>query len=143
MVLAIAAHCQNITINNSSACSIQYYVTATDAGCTSYASSITYVIPPNSSVTFNFGTITWQSPPSFVPTQWAFFKGGNFCGPYNWSFLTCPSPLAANDNVIVMGIPCTGFGTTNCANMNNACNTCTWIRASFTVFGGNTIVNIG
>lgn len=145
MAIAIAARSQTITINNNSACDIQYYVAATDPTCTSYASSITYVITAGSSVSFNFGTATWSGTAPGVGWQWAFFKGGNFCGLFNWSFTTCTGLGTANDDVVVMGIPCTGFGTTNCANMDNSCNNvgCTWIRCSWTVTGGNVSVDIG
>lgn len=143
MAMAIAAHSQTITIDNASDCSIQYYVTASDGSCSSFVTSIMYMIPPNSSVTHSFGTITWLFTPSFTPTQWRSLKGSNFCGPLTWSYVTCTSSLTVNDNLIGLGIPCSGLGLSNCADMDVSCNTCSWIRAIWLTSGGNTIVSIG
>jgi len=93
-----------------------------------------------------FGSTTWTGTTPGLGWQWGFIKGGNFCGPYNWAFPVCTGLGTANDNVVVMGIPCLGFGQTQCANMTTTCNNpgCSWIRCSWTPLGGGNVnVSIG
>lgn len=145
IAMTFAAQAQTMNIQNSSACDIRFYVAATDPGCTANASTIQYVLPAGGSMTLTFGSATWSGTTPGLGWQWQFIKAGNFCGPYNYTFPVCTSTATANDNVVVMGIPCSGFGQTNCATMTTSCNnpSCNWIRCSWSTFGGNVQVNIG
>lgn len=145
LVMTGVAFSQTITIRNSSACDVAFYLAATDGACNAYASTINYVIPAGSTMNLNFGTATWPSVTPGTGWQWQFIKAWNFCGNYNYLYPNCTGLGTANDDIAAMGIPCSGLGTTQCANMTTSCNNpgCNWIRCYWSNSGMDVTVYIG
>lgn len=135
------AYAQTLTISNTSNCTVNYYLAASDPFCANSAQSISYAIAPGATVTWTFGSITWGSGAPGLGWQWSWIKEWNGCGPYSYGFPNCVGGF--NNNVCVVGIPCTTFPFTSCMTMNNICNTCTFVKTQwFPLGGGNVGVRI-
>lgn len=137
----LALHAQSITVSNGSNCTVNYYLAATDATCSTSASTINYAIAPGASVTFNFGSATWTGTTPGAGWQWQFIKEWNGCGPYSFAFPSCSGGV--NQNVCGVGIPCSGLANASCMVMNTMCNTCSGVKTQwFPTGGGNVAVRI-
>jgi hypothetical protein len=129
---------QSLTVNNISACTINFYLAAADPGCTSMSGTVTYSIPPGGTINFaNFAAATWTGPVPPLGWQWSYIKEWNSCGPMGWT------PPACGNNVCAVGIPCTGLPISACMFITTFCNTCSAVKTQwFPLGGGNVAVRI-
>ena len=125
---------QSLTISNTSGCTVNYYIAATDPACSSIAGSVTYSIAPGGSVTFaSFGAVTWSGGTPGTGWQWDYIKEWNSCGPMSWT------PPACGQNVCAVGIPCSGLPTSSCMIITTTCNTCSAIKTQWFALGGGNV----
>ncbi len=140
-LLAVSASAQQIKINNTSACTIEYYLSAADGGCMSSVSTINYSIPPFTTVVWDFTTATWLGTAPTPGWMWHFIKEWNPCGPYTWVSPDCSG--GANYDVCAVGDPCSTLPLTSCMKINTSCNTCKAVKTQWIpVGGGDILVNI-
>jgi hypothetical protein len=129
---------QSLTVSNTSACTINFYLAASDPLCSSGSSTVTYSIPPSSSITFaSFAAASWTGPVPPPGWQWTFIKEWNSCGIFSWT------PPACGQDVVGVGGACTSLPLTACMLITTTCNTCPAVKTSWNPVGfGNVVVKI-
>lgn len=141
MFFSVALSAQTLKVHNTSDCTIEFYVSATDAACATSASSINYSIAPGGLMYFDFSTTSWLGTTPGTGWKWNFIKEWNACGPYNWVSPDCSG--GANVNVCAVGTPCSGIPLTSCMKINAMCNTCKGVKTEWTDFAtGDVYVKI-
>lgn len=132
-----SANAQTLTVINSSSCKINYYLSATDASCSSSISTVNYGILAGTTVTFSFSSASWSGTPPSSGWQWQFIKEWNGCGTYSFPFPSCSGGV--NSNVCGVGIPCSGLATASCMKIDMSCNTCNAVKTEWIPTGGGNV----